>query len=118
MHSTHDKAAASKRKAELFERLTENGGTSMLPNAPMLLHSDPNMKCNYTEDIFSYLNAINITIDRYFPGIEERHKFLWISKPFSVEESSICDDNMAAKIEFLRLGEDSSLKIDFAGVDI
>ena len=43
---------------------------------------------------------------------------LWISKPFSVEESSICDDDMAAKIEFLRLREDSSLKVDFAGVDI
>ena len=38
--------------------------------------------------------------------------------PFSVEESSICDDDMAAKIEFLRLRKDSSLKTDFAGVDI
>ena len=84
----------------------------------MLLQSDPNMKCNFTQDISSHLNAINIAIDRYFPGIEERHNFLWISKPFSVEESSICDDDMAAKIEFLRPREDSSLKTDFAGVDI
>ena len=44
--------------------------------------------------------------------------FLWISKPFSVEESSICDDGMGAKIKFLRLREDSSLRTDFAGVDI
>ena len=90
----------------------------MFPNLTMLLQSDPNMKCNFTQDISSHLNAINIAIDRYFPGIEERHNFLWISKPFSVEESSICDDDMAAKIEFLRLREDSSLKTDFAGVDI
>ena len=118
LHTTHDKVAAFKRKVELFERLTEKGDTSMFPNLTMLLQSDPNMKCNFTEDISSHLNAISIAIIRYFPGIEERHNFLWINKPFSVEESSICDDDMAAKIEFLRLREDSSLKIDFAGVDI
>ena len=28
-----------------------------------------------------------------------------ISEPFSVEENSICDDDMAAKIEFLQLRE-------------
>ena len=49
---------------------------------------------------------MNIAIDRYFPGIEERHNFLWISQPFSVEENSISDDDMAAKIEFLQLRED------------
>ena len=118
LHTTHDKVAAFKRKVELFERLTEKGDTSMFTNLIMFLQSKPNMKCNFTQDISSHLNAINIAIDRYFPGIEERHNFLWISKPFSVEESSICDDDMAAKIEFLRLREDSSLKTDFAGVDI
>ena len=118
LHTTHDKVAAFKRKVELFERLTEKGDTSMFLNLTMLVQSDPNILCNFTQDISSHLNAINIAIDRYFPGIEERHNFLWISKPFSVEESSICDDDMAAKIEFLRLREDSSLKTDFAGVDI
>ena len=101
LHMTHDKVAAFKHKVELFERLTEKGDTSMFPNLTMLLQSDPNMKCNFTQVISSHLNAINIAIDRYFPGIEERHNFLWISKPFSVEESSICDDDVAAKIEFL-----------------
>ena len=101
LHTTHDKVAAFKRKVELFERLTEKGDTSMFPNLTMLLQSDPNMKCNFTEDISSHLNAISIAIIRYFPGIEERHNFLWISKPISFEESSICDDYMAAKIEFL-----------------
>ena len=118
MHSTHDKVAAFRRKVELFERLTEKGDTSMFPNLTMLLQSKPNMKCNFTQDISSHLNAINIAIDRYFPEIEERHNFLWISKPFSVEESSISDDDMAAKIEFLRLREDSSLRTDLAGVNI
>ena len=79
----------------------------------MFLQSDPNIKCNFTQEIVTHLNAINIAIDRYFPGIEERHNFLWISQPFSVEENSIRDDNMAAKIEFLQLREDSSLKTGF-----
>ena len=113
LHTTHDKVAAFKRKVELFKRLTEKGTTSMFPNLTMLLQSDPNMKCNFTQEIVSHLNAINIAIDRYFPGVEERHNFLWISQPFSVEENSICDDDMAAKIEFLQLREDLSLKTGF-----
>ena len=114
LHTTHDKVAAFKRKVELFKRLTEKGTTSMFPNLTILLQSDPNMKCNFTQEIVSHLNAINIAIDRYFPGIEERHNFfLWISQPFSVKENSIRDDDMAANIEFLQLHEDSSLKTDF-----
>ena len=85
----------------------------MFPNLTMLLQSDPNIKCNFTQEIVSHLNAINIAIDPYFPGIGERHNFLWISQPFSVEENSIRDDDMAAKIEFLQLREDSSLKTGF-----
>ena len=112
LHTTHDKVVAFKRKVELFKRLTEKG-TSMFPNLTMLLQFDPNMKCNFTQEIVSHLNAINIAIDRYFPGNEERHNFLWISQPFSVKENSIRDDDMAAKIEFLQLREDSSLKTGF-----
>ena len=109
LYTTHDKVAAFKRKVEMFKRLTERhnkyvsqldnekGTTSMFPNLTMLLRSDPNMKRNFTQEIFSHLNAINIAIDRYFPVIEERHNFLWISHPFSVEKNSIRDDDMAAK---------------------
>ena len=97
LYTTHDKVAAFKRKVEMFKRLTEKGRTSMFPNLTMLLRSDPNMKRNFTQEIFSHLNAINIAIDRYFPGIEERHNFLWISHPFSAEKNSIRDDDMAAK---------------------
>ena len=85
----------------------------MFPNLSMLLQSDPKIKCIFTQEIVSHLNAINIAIDRHFPGIEERHNFLWISQPFSVEENSIRDDDMAAKIEFLQLRENSSLKTGF-----
>ena len=62
-HTTHDKVAAFKRKVELFKRLTEKGTTSMFPNLTMLLQSHPNMKCNFTQEIVSHLNAINIAID-------------------------------------------------------
>ena len=101
LHTTHDQVAAFKRKVELYKRQTEKGTTSMFPNLTMLLESDPNMKCNFTQEIVSHLNATNIVIDRYFSGIEERHNFLWISQPFSVEENSICDDDMAAKIKLM-----------------
>ena len=76
LHTIHDKNAAFKRKVGLLERLTEKGATSMFSNLTMLLQSSPNMKCNFTQDISSHLNIINIAIDRYFPGIEERHVFV------------------------------------------
>ena len=37
---------------------------------------------------------------------------MWISKSFSVEENSIYDDDMAAKIELLQLHEDACPKTD------
>ena len=113
LQMTHDKVAAFKRKVELFKRIIEKGTTSMFPNLTMLLQSDSNMKCNFTQEIVSHLNAINIVINRYFPKIEEQHNFLCISQPFSVEENSICNDDMAAKIEFLQLRNDLSLKTGF-----
>ena len=76
MHTTHDKVAASKRKLEQFERLEVKDDTSMFPNLTMLWQSDPNMKCNFTQDISSFLNSINIAINQYFPGIEKQHTFL------------------------------------------
>ena len=57
LHMTHDKVAAFKRKVELFERLTEKGTTYMFPNLTMLLQSDLNIKCNFTQEIVSHLNA-------------------------------------------------------------
>ena len=42
----------------------------------------------------------------------KRHNFLWISKPFSDEESSIYETDMAVKIGFPQLREDACLKTD------
>lgn len=118
LHTTQDKVAAFKSKMQLYERMIQKGDTSMFLNLTMLLQSDPNMKCNFTQAIACHLNAIVTAIEKYFPGMEGRHKNLWISKPFSIEESCISDDDMAAKIEFLGLREDSNLKINFAREDI
>ena len=75
----------------------------MFSNLTMLLQSDPTMKSNnLAQGIASHLNAAVTVIELYFPGIEGRHKVLWISRPFSIEESCIRDNDMAAKIEFLR----------------
>ena len=63
LQMTHNKVAAFKHKVELFKRITEKGTASVFPNLTMLLQSDPNMKCNFTQEIVSHLNAINIVID-------------------------------------------------------
>ena len=54
----------------------------------------------------------------FFPGMEERHNFEWISKPFSGKENPSCDDDRAAKIEFLQLHEDARFETDIIGEDI
>ena len=91
----------------------------MFPNLTMLLQSDPNMKCHFTQGIASHLTAINTAIERHCLGIKKRHNFLWISKPFLVEENSICDDDdNGKKTESVGLREDLSFKADFTGKDI
>ena len=90
----------------------------MFLNLKVLLQSDTTMKCNFTQRIASHLNAVFTAIEQYFLDIERRHQDLWISKSFSIEESCICDDDMAAKVEFLEQREDSRLEIDFATIDI
>ena len=62
LHTTHDKVAAFKRKVELYKRLTEKGTTCMFPDLTMLLQSDPNMKCNFTQEIVSHLNATKLQL--------------------------------------------------------
>ena len=42
----------------------------------------------------------------------------WIYKPFSVEENSIYEDDVVAKIEFLQLHKDARLKTDLTREDI
>ena len=53
-------------------------------------------------------------IKQYFPGILRGHgpNCLWISKPFSGDESSINDDDMVAKMEFLQQHEDDLTRED------
>ena len=41
-----------------------------------------------------------------------------MSKPFSGKENPICDDDMAAKIEFLQLRKDARFKTDVTTEDI
>ena len=54
----------------------------------------------------------------FFPGIEERHNFFWISKPFSGKENSICDGYAAAKIEFFQLRKDARFKTNLTRENI
>ena len=75
------------------------------------------MKCKFTQEIVGNLYAIVTAIEQYFAEIEGKRRDLWIDKPLSIEALLVIDD-MAAKIEFLKLREDSNLKIDFAKKDM
>ena len=60
------------------------------------------------------IGGVDVAIKQYFLGILSDIIFCGIASRFyfSIEENSICDNDMAAKIEFLQLHKDAHLKTD------
>ena len=108
-----DKLAAFKKKIQLYQRRVEMGDMSTFPEMSTLLEAAGSDECSFKEEISAHLLAVDEAMAHYFPGLDERSADTWIMKPFSVEEGAIADADVAAKIEFLGLREDSSLKTVF-----
>ena len=63
------KNSVLKSKMQLRKKMVQNGDTSMFQNLTMLLQSNANMKCNFTQRIISDLNPIVTAIKHCIPGI-------------------------------------------------
>ncbi|XP_068210578.1 protein FAM200A-like [Palaemon carinicauda] len=79
-----------------------------------LLGSMPDADCSFREEISTHHLAVNGAIESYFPGLNDRCTDAWIYRPLSVKDSAISDTDVAAKVEFYQIREDSQLKVDFA----
>ncbi|GBP88558.1 SCAN domain-containing protein 3 [Eumeta japonica] len=87
LYHTEDKIASFLRKLELYQRRVQAGDVSM----------------------FTQLNSLQ----QYFPNMDSRESYSWISRPFSTCVDIFKDEDVLAKVEFLGLRENNSLKVDF-----
>ncbi|XP_068225357.1 protein FAM200A-like [Palaemon carinicauda] len=103
MHTARDKVAAFKSKIQLYQKRVQDGDITFFTEMMTLLGSMPDAECSFHEEISTHLLAVN-----------DRCTDAWIYRPFSVKDSAISDTDVAAKVEFYQIREDSQLRVDFA----
>ncbi|XP_076348016.1 protein FAM200C-like [Tachypleus tridentatus] len=114
LHTVRDKVAAFKCKIQLYQKRIQDGDTTFFPQMKTLLASMPEAECSFREEISAHLLAVNNAIEGYFPGFHDCCTDVWIFRPFLVKESTISDTDVAAKVEFLQIREDTQTKVDFS----
>uniref|UniRef100_A0A8D9EPM7 SCAN domain-containing protein 3 n=1 Tax=Cacopsylla melanoneura TaxID=428564 RepID=A0A8D9EPM7_9HEMI len=110
--SAQDKVAGFIRKLELYKRRTDVEDISMFSELTMILDQS-NEECTFTKEIGDHLSSVISCISKYFPNLENRETNAWVLRPFSVNEESFPDSETQAKVQFLGLREDNTLKHDF-----
>ena len=113
-----DKVSVFKRKIQLYQRRVQEGDTSVFTELSTLLEGCESADCSFREEISVHLVAVIDSIDKYFPGLDERARDSWIMKPFSVEEGIIPDADVTVKLEFVSLREDLQLKTECAEQEV
>ncbi|XP_076359076.1 protein FAM200C-like [Tachypleus tridentatus] len=114
LHTVRDKVAAFKFKIQLYQKRIQDGDTTSFPQMTTILASMPEAECSFREEISAHLLAVNNATEGYFPGFDDCCTEVWIFRPFSVKESTISDTDVAAKVEFLQIREDTQMKVDFS----
>ncbi|XP_068205374.1 protein FAM200C-like [Palaemon carinicauda] len=107
MHTARDKVAAFKSKIQLYQKRVQDGDITFFTEMMTLLGSMPDAECSFREEISTHLLAVNDPNESYFPGLNDRCIDAWIYRPFSVKDSAISDTDVAAKVEFYQIREDS-----------
>ncbi|XP_076359003.1 protein FAM200C-like [Tachypleus tridentatus] len=114
LHTVRDKVAAFKCKIQLYHKGVQDGDTTFFPQMTTNLVSMLEAECSFREEISAHLLAVNDAIESYFTGLDDRCTVEWICRLFSVKESAISDTDVAAKVEFLQIREDTLMKVDFS----
>ena len=110
---SQDKVAAFHRKIQLCLRRVQSKDITVF-SALTNLMAEKKAECTFISDISEHLKSMDETIKSYFPNLDQREKNSWILKPFSSELENVIDDtDTNAKIEFLSLCEETSLKIEY-----
>ncbi|CAH1963993.1 unnamed protein product [Acanthoscelides obtectus] len=108
-----DKIASFLRKLELYQRRVQAGDVSMFTQLSEQLVNNKQEKISFENSVVQHLTAVIDSLQQYFPNMDSRESYSWILRPFSTCVDIFKDEDVSAKVEFLGLRENNSLKVDF-----
>lgn len=91
LHTVRDKVAVFKCEIQLYVKRVQDNDTTFFPHMTTILDSMAEAECSFREEFSAHLLAVNDAIESYFSGLDGRCTDAWISRPFSVKDSAICD---------------------------
>ncbi|XP_039750840.1 SCAN domain-containing protein 3-like [Pararge aegeria] len=115
--TAQDKVASFVRKLELYQRRVQADDVSMFTQLCEQLNTEQN-EITFKNSVIQHLSAIIDSLKQYFPDLDNRQSNSWILRPFSTDDDIIRDEDVAAKVEFLGLRENSTLKVEFQNYDL
>ncbi|XP_074039984.1 zinc finger BED domain-containing protein 5-like [Leptinotarsa decemlineata] len=113
LYHTEDKIASFLRKLELYQRRVQAGDVSMFTQLSEQLVNNKQEKITFENSVVQHLTAVIDSLQQYFPNMHSRESYSWILRPFSTCVDIFKDEDVSAKVEFLGLRENNSLKVDF-----
>ncbi|XP_037299508.1 protein ZBED8 [Manduca sexta] len=119
LYHTEDKIASFLRKLELYQRRVQAGDVSMFTQLSEQLANNNTYnkykqeKITFENSVVQHLTAVIDSLQQYFPNMDSRESYSWILRPFSTCVDIFKDEDVSAKVEFLGLRENNSLKVDF-----
>lgn len=111
--TSQDKIASFLRKLELYQRRVQAGDVSMFTQLSEQLVNNKQEKITFENSVVQHLTAVIDSLQQYFPNMDSRESYSWILRPFSTCVDIFKDEDVSAKVEFLGLRENNSLKVDF-----
>lgn len=113
-----DKVASFVRKLELYQRRVQAGDVSMFTQLSEQLVNIEKDKITFENSVVQHLSAVIDSVKHYFPDMDNRHSNSWILRPFTSDANIIKDEDVAAKVEFLELRENTTCRVEFQNYDL
>lgn len=113
-----DKVASFVRKLELYQRRVQAGNVSMFTQlCEQLVNIEPN-KITFENSVVQHLSAVIDSLKQYFPDMDNRQSSSWMVRPLTTDDNIIKDEDVAAKVEFLGLRENTTCRVEFQNYDL
>lgn len=114
-----NKVATFEHKLELYQRRVQVGDVPMLLSERLVNDEDDNIRVD--NFMVQHLSAVVDSVKQYFPDMGNRQSNSWILKPFSTDDDDdelFRDKEVAVKVKFLGLREDSTFKVEFQNYNL
>ncbi|GBP62958.1 SCAN domain-containing protein 3 [Eumeta japonica] len=91
---------------------------TMFPQVCEQLENDKTDKITFEDSVVQHLSSVISSLQQYFPDTDNRQSNSWVLRPFLTGDHIFKDEDMSAKVEFLGLREDCTLKVEFQNYDL